>query len=210
MDRIDEATRYLGYKAKSDLSEIKPIIKECFDELKTITNQKTTFRTFNLVSNGYKKIEEVDITLPGKSINSHLEGSNKVVLMGATLGIAVDKRIRYYQYNDLTRSLVLDACASTLVEEVCDELEKEIVKYLGSNIKKISRFSPGYGDLPLSFQTTMSKILNLEKTIGVTVNKSNILIPRKSVTAIIGIGLNKNISHCKYCNLNCQLKDEYK
>lgn len=208
MDRVNEVARYLGYKAKSDLTQIQPIIEANFLELEEISNPKTTYRIFNLTENSLKKIKEVKIELPGKSINSHLEGSNKVVLLGATLGLEVDRRIRYYQYKDLTKSLVLDACASTLIEEVCDDLEIDIENTLGVGTKMTSRFSPGYGDLPLSFQEKISKILRLEKTIGVVVNKNNILIPRKSVTAIIGVGEDKKISRCNYCNFNCDSREE--
>ncbi|MFP4515133.1 MAG: methionine synthase [Parcubacteria group bacterium] len=208
MDRIKEAARYLGYKAKSNLNQIEKVIKTSFLELEELSSPKSTYRIFNLSNNSFKKIKEVEIELPGKSINSHLEGSSKVVLMGATLGLEVDKRIRYYQYKDLTKSLILDACASTLIEEVCDDIEINIKNTLGLEDKMTSRFSPGYGDLPLSFQKTISKILFLEKTIGVVVNKNNILIPRKSVTAIIGVGEDKKISHCNYCNLNCDSKEE--
>jgi hypothetical protein len=208
VDRIKEVARYLGYKAQSDLSQIQPLIKASFLELEKICNPKTTYRIFNLTANRLKVIKEVKTKLPGNSINSHLEGSNRVALMGATLGLEIDKRIKYYQYKDLTKSLILDACASTLIEEVCDELEIDIKNNLGNGIKMTSRFSPGYGDLPLSFQKRISKILSLEKTIGVLVNENNILIPRKSVTALMGIGGNKQISHCEYCNLNCNNKDE--
>jgi len=207
VDKTEEAAKYLGYKARSDLTQIKPMIKSCFLELERISSKKTTYKIFPKIDNSLKVTKEDKIELPGKIIHSHLKGSNKVVLMGATLGLEVDKRIKYYQYKDLAKSFILDACASALIEEVCNDLEKEIKSNLEMSVKMTSRFSPGYGDLPLNFQEKISRILSLEKNIGVTINENNILIPRKSVTALIGIGIDKKVSHCKYCNLNCDNKD---
>ena len=49
------------------------------------------------------------------------------------------------------------------------------------------RFSPGYGDLPLKLQIGLCAALNTSRRIGLTVTPSLILVPRKSVTALLGI-----------------------
>lgn len=49
------------------------------------------------------------------------------------------------------------------------------------------RYSPGYGNLDISIQRELLKSLDAERTIGLTASSHNILIPRKSVTAIIGV-----------------------
>ena len=68
-----------------------------------------------------------------------------------------------------------------------------------------SRYSPGYGDLPIAMQNEFLEILQAKKTIGLSVTSSNILIPRKSITAILGIIDEKNKEDelsCKDCNKN--------
>lgn len=62
------------------------------------------------------------------------------------------------------------------------------------------RYSPGYGDLPLDVQSSFLRALDAQKKIGLTVSENNLLFPRKSVTAIIGIinsGSKKKIKSCK-------------
>jgi len=49
------------------------------------------------------------------------------------------------------------------------------------------RFSPGYGDLPLSIQPQMISATNANKYLHISVNESLLMIPQKSITAIIGI-----------------------
>ena len=49
------------------------------------------------------------------------------------------------------------------------------------------RFSPGYGDLPLSCQPDFCRVLEAEKTVGITLTESFLMMPSKSVTAVIGV-----------------------
>ena len=48
------------------------------------------------------------------------------------------------------------------------------------------RFSPGYGDLPLSVQPAFAQELDLE-SLGVAVTDSYLLVPQKSITALVGV-----------------------
>ncbi len=49
------------------------------------------------------------------------------------------------------------------------------------------RFSPGYGDLPLALQPDLLHFLNAQRWVGITVGKTLLMSPMKSVTAIMGI-----------------------
>ena len=49
------------------------------------------------------------------------------------------------------------------------------------------RFSPGYGDLPLSVQPTVLAALDAQRRLGITLSSSLLMTPTKSVTAIIGM-----------------------
>ena len=52
---------------------------------------------------------------------------------------------------------------------------------------------PGYGDLSLNYQKDIIEFLQAKKNIGVSLTESLMMVPVKSVTAIIGIGKEKNI-----------------
>ncbi|MCL1940604.1 MAG: hypothetical protein FWG09_01570, partial [Synergistaceae bacterium] len=81
---------------------------------------------------------------------------------------------------------VLDACATQLIEESCDEIERQIcAEAAASGLVSVPRFSPGYGDFPLDIQPCFLKALNAGRTIGLTCTEHHILLPRKSVTALI-------------------------
>lgn len=64
------------------------------------------------------------------------------------------------------------------------------------------RFSPGYGDLPLSLQNDLLDLLDAPRRVGLTASASHILLPRKSVTAILGVAdgpIEKTIRSCLGC-----------
>ncbi len=54
--------------------------------------------------------------------------------------------------------------------------------------------------MDISIQRNLLKSLDAERTMGLTVSSHNILIPRKSVTAIIGIIPKEIIVKKKSCN----------
>ena len=62
------------------------------------------------------------------------------------------------------------------------------------------RFSPGYGDLPLSLQRDIFRVLDCPRKIGLTLNESLLMSPSKSVTAIVGLGHPRESSCSGGCN----------
>jgi hypothetical protein len=126
------------------------------------------------------------LVLPGLDIRRRLAGCRRVALLAATLGVGADTLIRRWEHTDIVRALVLDACANQLIEEVCDGAERAVEA--DANMRGAGRFSPGYGDLPLTLQPGFLAVLDAGRRIGLTCTESLILLPRKSVTALIGLG----------------------
>jgi len=68
------------------------------------------------------------------------------------------------------------------------------------------RYSPGYGDFPLTYQKEILELLNAQRRIGLTRTESNMLVPTKSVTAIIGFTTEETSCHVAKC-MTCQAKN---
>ena len=140
--------------------------------------------------------------LQGNDINEHLEGCAKVIVFAATLGAASEKLIRTAEISDMAYAVVLDAYASAFIEDYCDRCEEELRCKTGGFFTW--RYSPGYGDYPISVQSDFIRFLSADKQIGLTATENHILIPRKSVTAIIGIsenGMQDEKYGCDSCNM---------
>ena len=71
------------------------------------------------------------------------------------------------------------------------------------------RFSPGYGDYPIELQKDFLRILDAQRKIGLTVNDNFMLVPTKSVTAVLGLSKNpieQKKRGCAVCNMRDKCK----
>lgn len=192
-----EVLRYLRYKGNPD-EKTDNLIDLCINEICLLAMPKTVYAIFDIDG---ETLQNTVFTLCGNDIKNHLSGCRRCVLMAATLGIEIEQKVAQAQILDMTKALVLDACATAAIESVCDNLcqkiEKEIFPF-----ELTSRFSPGYGDFPIAIQKDLITVLDAGRKIGLTLTPENIMIPRKSVTAIMGITDKKRKARtCEICNL---------
>ncbi|MCD7947056.1 MAG: methionine synthase [Oscillospiraceae bacterium] len=187
-DAKAEVLRYLGYRGQAISSEVSALVDTCMAEIRTAAHPRHIWRVFPLrTDEAGLALKQTDLVLAGGDIRAHLSGCTRAALMAVTLGIAADRYIDSRKSTDLTAALILDACATQLVEEVCDQVQDEIAQSAGEEgLCVTSRFSPGYGDLPLTIQPQVLRILDTERRIGLTCTARQLLLPRKSVTAIVG------------------------
>ncbi len=128
------------------------------------------------------------LMLPGKAIARHLKDCDRCMLLAVTLGFAVDRHISAAGQTNPYQALLLDACATTAIEDLADHATERGRELLLPEPHGVTfRFSPGYGDLPLALQPKLLDLLDARRLLGLTVGRSLLLSPIKSVTAIIGI-----------------------
>ena len=155
-------------------------------------------------------LDGTSIMLDGNDIAKLLRGCKKCILMAATIGTDIDREIKLREYSDLTGSLILDSCATVSIEEVCDVIQNNIEKEFKSKGLCITqRYSPGYGDLPLIKNRDILNALEAQKKAGITINANGIMIPRKSVVAIIGIYDSKDVKKNSSAKKSCRECSNY-
>ncbi len=165
----------------------------------------------------YRIIPKADIRIEGKSIEKHLKGCHSVAVMALTLGAGIDALIRRTQVTDMAMAVIIDCGASVLTEQLADEYEKQISENISQNTGGFTtpRFSPGYGDYPIEIQKDIIGYVDGSRRIGLNVTSDFTMIPRKSVTALIGIAdtpVTGHLATCDMCALRdkCELKKEGK
>lgn len=204
-----EALRYLNYKSHIVDDETTKLLEESIAELKEISELKYVYEVFDIIKeNDNIFFKNSMINIKSKDLQDLFKHSEKAVVMAATLGFEVERRIKYYSLTNLSKAVIFDACAASYIEALCDFAEAEIKVLAAKDGCNITfRYSPGYGDVPISHQESILAALNAQKFIGLSVSDSSILIPRKSVTAFIGFTNSKetNQKSCLNCNLfgNC-------
>lgn len=169
---------------------------------------------YNVFDYDYKSsnifFENKRILLSGNSIKKHLELCEKIAVIAVTIGKDIDEEItKLSEQGEYVNALLLDAAATEAAEETANELENIISREANrEGFNLTSRFSPGYGDFPLEMQKDILKLAEGNE-IGITLTSSLMLIPRKSITAIIGFKRgNKSKTHtCENCNnIDCHYR----
>ena len=126
--------------------------------------------------------------LPGEDVHKHLAGCGQAILLAVTLGPGVDAQIRRAGVGDIAAGVASDALGSALAEQAADAAEAQLRQWAATEGKYLTgRFSPGYGDMPLSLSRAIASATDAQRRTGVTVTEGDMLVPSKSVTAVIGI-----------------------
>ena len=207
----EEVLRYLEYKGQIIDDNLKETINQCKNITKARINPRYTFRVYSIKKNkGIIEFEGSNLKLESRDLYNVLKDCNKCILMAATIGLDIEKDIRKYSLTELTKGIIIDSCATTAIEEVCDMVQEEIQNNILEDEQHTTlRYSPGYGDLPIEKNKDILNLINGQKEIGLTITTNGIMIPRKSVIAIIGISDNK-LSQVKKSCKNCNNKDTCK
>lgn len=198
-----ETLNFLAYKGEPT-KNLSAVMDKCEERLLAAVRGKFAFRVFDILPcrDGIT-LRGSTMKLTGRDISSLLEGCTKAALICATAGADADKLIRAAQVSDMAEAVVIDAMAGCAVESVCDAAEDKIrAEY--PHMFMTWRFSPGYGDLPITLQKQFLDVTNASRLIGLCTNDSFVLNPKKSVTAIVGLSdkpLNKKKQGCASCAL---------
>ena len=127
---------------------------------------------------------EIDLDLmkiTSRSLAGNLSGCEEVVVLAATVGPGIDRLIRKYTKLDPVKALFMQAIGAERVETLCN-------LFCDSYPKKLRpRFSPGFGDLPLTIQPEVLSITNARKNLSITLDEGFLMSPSKSVTAFVGV-----------------------
>ena len=204
LDR-DEALRYLGYAdQKLDaqlLARFEELASACERELRPACASASFPVDEALTRWGGEGGENGEgdegpqvvlagcgLVLPGRDIARHLRGAREVALLACTLGAACERELRKHAAISPTDALLYGAAASALVEAAADACDAAVASQAAARgLRASARYSPGYGDLPLSVQPAFLKALDATRRIGLSVTAGNLLVPTKSVTAVIGL-----------------------
>ncbi|MCR5824869.1 MAG: hypothetical protein K6G60_10615 [Lachnospiraceae bacterium] len=163
---------YMGQRNGETAEGMEERIQKALDVLLPVFDGKVCFMETEM-----PEVDSVDL-------KRHLAGCKKVILMAATVGAEADRERMKAAVKSPVEQLIYDAIGTEAIENVCDAFCEDMKKVYG---ELTSRFSPGYGDLPLEFQKTMIALLDTNRKIGLSLTDSLLMSPTKSVTAIVGI-----------------------
>jgi len=208
----NDIRRYLGTSTVLDeLTEKK--IDIILDEMIRDYTPRHIHGVYDIFIEDHKVLfSGTSLVIESKDLSSLLEKADKCIVIATTLGIEIERKLKYYSVNELELGILYDAIAAAYIEGYLDSVNREFIqKYNEEGYYLTMRYSPGYGDVDLIHQKDIIDILHANKRIGLTTNDSHLMIPRKSITAIIGLQTTptKEVrSKCGMCSLKkeCELR----
>jgi len=178
-----ELRRRLCVSGSFDVSEFDTVLRKVGDSVQAkccFTRVPVQVLSDCGVDLGFAKVRSANLA-------KNLSDCNEAFVFAVTLGHGVERLLSGLCRISPADFFIADAVSSAIAESVCDIAEERIK---GGLLCK-SRFSPGYGDFDISVQRSVLDVLNAEKLLGITLTDGVLMLPQKSITAVLGIVKNQ-------------------
>jgi hypothetical protein len=208
---IAEIKRYSGLPPSAQFSP--HLLDQACTDAYILAKPRVIWQVYDYQASTRTIMSPHPYTLPSTKVSEHLKNVLQVVVIAVTIGSKLEARVEEcFSTDEYTLGLLLDAAGTTSVEiaadQACDFIKQQVS---GQGYCTLSRFSPGYGQWDISVQPTILALAHGQE-INITCTASCMLLPRKSITAIIGLTPNMSdttidtSSQCKPCQ-QCQQID---
>ena len=137
----------------------------------------------------WRRVEELSFVgaSGSASLSKHLCGCHAAYLVCGTIGAAFDTLQRRVAAKSASDAFILQAIGAAAIEAWMDSVEDEMRGELKAGERLVQRYSPGYGDYPLSEQRTLLALLDAPRRVGVSLTDTLLMVPSKSVSAVVGV-----------------------
>ncbi|NLY55363.1 MAG: hypothetical protein GX058_02510 [Firmicutes bacterium] len=211
---LSEALRYLGFRARrSPLTpEVLAVCRQMCELAEQLVRPAGIGFEYPVVCSEQQISIGEHLHISGARTRRRLGRISRAYLFAVTIGSAVEDQANYlFEQGEYTKGAVLDAIGSVAVESLAEQVNQALRRRAGQlGLSAGERISPGYGDWPLEAQHDLFPLTQGER-IGISLNKSGLLVPRKSITALIGIdadGCGQVENKCCCCaSVNCPYRD---
>jgi cobalamin-dependent methionine synthase I len=167
---------------KRELNEVLPLVEEA-------ARPDFSFNIYEAIevkSNGI--VYDSNRVFISDDLAKTLSGAAAILAVATTMGPGLDELTEHFgDEGRLTAQAIVDAAGSAAVERMTTVLQGQLAEdYWEQGFKLTRRYSPGYGDFGLEYQPEVLK-LSGGYEIGISLTENNMMIPLKSVTALIGL-----------------------
>lgn len=199
-----EVLRYLGYKKGQADEMVMELVESCLEQLEAAAEPRHLIREYPLLLLPDDEIDGGCFCTKSRNLSRNLKDCSQIILFAATLGVGADHLIQKYNRLQMSRAVVLQAASAAMIEEYCDTVCTQLRRdYEERGLYLRPRFSPGYGDFPLSCQPMLLDALEAGKRIGIKLTDSFLMMPSKSVTAVMGVSRKPyrcEVKGCESCS----------
>ena len=209
---VNRALLHMGYP---DLTAINPDISaqthDICERVGEVAAPGYIFKSDVITNMDKKTFSTSHLMIRSKNwaaIAAEASAPTQVCCFGLTLGHDIEREIASFEKRSLVQGYIWDALCSTLAEYYADQAEQFIGDhYAQQNFLISRRFSPGYCDLP--FEESQRAVFSFcdMTAIGVTRVSSGLMVPRKSVTAMVLASESLPVPFpCSFCRTPCRYR----
>ena len=188
-----EVLRREGIREHSKVRpEIKILIRELLARVKKarLLESAIAYEIYTIT-----EISQRQLSLEGKPVvhdpllPSLLLGAKELAVAVFTIGPRLEGQAAdYFNQGEPLRGTLLDGIGSAAVDSLTEEVCKSIAEEASSRGYEVSSpISPGMPGLPITEQWQLLKLVPAGE-IGVRLTSAGMMVPRKSVSMVIGIG----------------------
>lgn len=187
----DEVCRYLGYgKDRAPTPFISSLIDEEIEEAYRLVQPLGFYRLVAIVR-GRKPpvILEDGLRISSELLSLVLSRCHQVAIFVTTIGHRLENRVaQLMKEGQMLRATILDAVGSEAAEKTAYYLQDRVREFALSKGAEVTlRYSPGYCDWDITQQRVVFEAMDLAP-LGVSLTEECLMLPRKSVSGIIGLG----------------------
>ncbi|MBE7035149.1 MAG: Vitamin B12 dependent methionine synthase activation subunit [Ruminococcaceae bacterium] len=182
-----EILRYLGYGQKQAEAEVLHLVHECRRTMEAGVSYKACYDVLPVTTQADGRLSFGPITVYSEDLLKNLASCRELIMFTATIGMESERLLQKYSLLSPTHAVIAQAVGAGMIEAWCDHLCERFGNMVGEGKCLRPRFSPGYGDLDLAVQKEIFAFLDCPRQIGVSLTESLLMLPSKSVSALVGI-----------------------
>jgi cobalamin-dependent methionine synthase I len=154
-----------------------------------LTGFRAVFRTFPVerFTDESVVIERSSTALRSASLVRMLEGALFVTLFAVTLGESWDEALDdLADRKEAADAWFLDSIGTSIADRAARLVEDRAATDMArQGLQRTRRYRPGYGDFALESQAEICELVDAAR-VGVRVNEAFVLLPRKSISGVVG------------------------
>ena len=191
--KTEDVLRRQGFRGHSKVRpEIKILIKELSAGVRKahLLEPAIAYEIYTITELSQRQLSrEGNPVVHDPLLTSLLPGAKELAVAVGTIGPRLEKQVTDYTgQGEPLRGMLLDGIGSAAVDSLTEEVCKFIAGEVSSRgYEASSPINPGMPGLPITEQEQLLKMVPAGE-IGVSLTSSGIMVPRKSVSMIMGIG----------------------
>lgn len=204
-----------SYGGRQPSASVMGVHKKMLEEAYALARPVLAWRELGITGAGEKELRlEEGVTLTSRLLARVAGRGEKLLCFALTLGDALDRRVEeYMKGNKFAHAYALDAAGSAFVAKSAARAVEKLTKELYPGQRTTFPLGPGHSYWKeLEDLRTIHRLVGAER-IGIRLTEANLMLPKKSVAMVVGVGDDlpdtEGKVHCDFCTLqkNCSMRN---